>query len=98
MEPIESVYDDRSATVPSAVSWLNAIDEPKLIDINRTEKMVVARTAFTGTFRFKWTWGISQTVKMRRRCSDLLSRRRGEREHLGRERTTTAGGKPWSYS
>ena len=51
MEPIDSIYDERSATVPSAVSWLKAMAEPKLMHIKRIEKMAVAMTAFKGTFR-----------------------------------------------
>ena len=50
-ELIESMYDERSATVPRAVNWLNAMVEPKLMHIKRIEKTVVAKTAFRGTFR-----------------------------------------------
>ena len=51
MELIDIMYDESSATVPRAVSWLNAMVEPKLMHINRIEKTVVAKTAFKGTFR-----------------------------------------------
>lgn len=48
IEPIEIMYEARSATVPKAVSWLKAIVEPKLIEMRRMEMTVVAKMALTG--------------------------------------------------
>lgn len=48
MEPIEIIYDDKSATVPREASWLNAMVEPKEMLTRRMEKIVVAKMALSG--------------------------------------------------
>ena len=48
MEPMESMYEAKSATVPRAVNWLKAMEEPKEMLIRAMGKTVEAMIALRG--------------------------------------------------
>lgn len=48
MQPMDTMYEARRATVPSEMSWLKAMVEPKEILMSRMEQIVVAKMALMG--------------------------------------------------